>query len=219
MEKLYALYNKETKEYLKREWPYDKDLELNYKKEFFDDKITDGYEVIEWVPRKSFYSIMEEPAYCGINGSASVNNESLELYEFIDKEQEEPVKVFKKFLLVILHKGTLDFSHIEKTEEGYFTRYTSVKEGEDELGQPCWIVEISTREKDCDGVAENSYIFVSKGGKNKDPELMTQEYIDKYGLDQNRDILKSMFTIEQYNSPVALIDYSQRDLEAEKAGY
>lgn len=218
-EKIYALYNKETKEYLKGEWPYDKDPALNYNKEYFNDKIKDGWEVIEWIPRKPFYSVTEEPACYSINGNGSVNNEFFELYEFTNKEQDKPVQVFKKFLLSRLYSGMLEFSIYERTEEGYYNKYVTVKDGKDKLGQPCWIVTIYTRQKDCDGVTESEDIYISKGGKNKDPELATQEYIDKYGLDQNIDVLRSGFIIEQYNSPIKLIEQSQRDLEAERAGY
>lgn len=202
-----------------REWPYEKLPEINYKKEFFDDKIKDGFEVIEWIPRRSFNCIIESPGAVEINGTGSITTHSLDLYDFTDKEQEEPVLITKNYLLCNISSGYLYYSIHNKSDEGYESTYFSVSEDINDLGMPCWIIEIYTKSLDCDGIMETEEKYISMGGYGKDPNDALSEYVKKYGLDENIKVKKSRYMVEKYNSPMTLIDGNRRDLEAEKAGY
>lgn len=218
-EKLYAFYNKETKEYLKREWPYDNLPEINYRKEYFEDKISDGFEIIEWVPRNPFYTIKEQPFTFSVEGTASIYTQIINIFEYKNSEDEEPSSVNKDFLVCCLSSGNMYFTECSKTEEGYESTFVSIQEDIDDFNQPCWTITVDSTSRDCDGLMESKYIYKSKGGHGRDPALATKEYIEKYGLDENMDVKRSRYKVEYYNSPSINVSEENRDIEAERAGY
>ncbi len=241
---LYAMRKKGTKEYLTN----CEEVVLNYNTEWFQDAFKyreefkrlcyQDFELVEWIPKDNFYFVNE---YFDIHhGCALVRMVDVTEHKTIENEQgysDYAKNEFEEYLWGTVRKpqvnlisGSASYGYSTRTEEGYYSQITYIREGLDEQKQPIWLIDISTDSRDCDGRMEHHYFMKSKGGL-KDLKQAAQEYVvNGYGylkLSQaeiETHILDYMneHSQEQYESKTQPSNHDkpyQRDYSAEAMGY
>jgi hypothetical protein len=195
-------------------------------------------EIVEWIPCNPFIFAIPIDCQYELDGSAVVSTIQIPQHKIVEDEQGCPIAakdenedyIYEqvRVLLINLNTGFVNFGWSTLNDEGYSYEYYAVELGEDELGQPVWLIEMQTGGRDCDGPIEHYRYYKSKGGKKKNFEEYLSRMLPSHQplTDEEKELylseLRLEYAIEEYRSEFQLSNHNKgynRDRFAEAMGY
>jgi hypothetical protein len=195
-------------------------------------------EIIEWIPCYQFMFAIPIDCQFELGGSAVVSTIEISQKKMTEDNQGYPTPakdenenyIYENVrkLLITLNTGFVNFGWSTAHDEGYSNEFYAVELGEDELGQPVWLIEMETGGRDCDGPIEHYRYYKSKGGKKKNFEEYLSRMLSSYKplTEEEKELelseLRLEYAIEEYRSPFEHSNHNKgynRDHYAEAMGY
>lgn len=195
-------------------------------------------EIVEWVPCNPFIFAIPIDCQFEIHGQATISTITIPEHKMIEDSQgypcatkdEEDNYIYENIRVLILNlqDGYANFGWRTAHDEGYSNEFYTVEKGQDELGQPVWLIEMETGGSDCDGPIEHYRYYKSKGGTKKDFEeylsrmLPTHEPLTEEQKELHLSELRLEYAIEEFRSNFEDSNHNKgynRDHFAEAMGY
>ena len=195
-------------------------------------------EIVEWIPLQPFVFAIPIDCQFELGGSAVVSTIQIPQHKMVEDSQgyptyakdenEDYIYEQVRVLLINLNTGFVNFGWSTAHDEGYSNEFYAIELGEDELGQPVWLVQMETGGRDCDGPIEHYRYYKTKGGKKKNFEKYLSRMLPSHKplTDEEKELylseLRLEYAIEEYRSEFQHSDHNKgynRDHYAEAMGY